>query len=131
MIESQNSVENGNLDFRSDRLHPNTSSKSGLQWDLRSDGRHQEKINKAVKSTRNDFPSLVNTCNRHPNRPSYDHDDFEQTDEEDDYDNQSISKILRLSSMCKHSERLMRCFEDFGPYREHCHEGVFLKLICV
>ena len=90
VVESQNSAENLNLDLRSDGPHLSTYSESRPRWDLRSDGRHQEKVDKAAHNTRKGFPRLITTQNSHSIHHREDHEDSDQSDEENDYDKSEL-----------------------------------------
>ena len=87
VLGDQNAARNVNLDLRSDGPHPSTSSSSRPQWDLGSNGRHQENVNETVQNTKKDFPRLVAMTNNHPNHHRGNHEDPNQSDGDDDYDN--------------------------------------------
>ena len=94
---NQNMTENVNLDPRSDGPHPCTSSRSRPQWDLRSDGRQQENVNETVQNTKKDFPRLVAINDNHPKHHRRNHEDYDLSDEDDDYD--KFQKLFLLKKL--------------------------------
>ena len=92
VLGDQNAARNVNLDLRSDEPPPSTSSSSRPQWDLGSNGRHQENASETVQNTEKDFPRLVAMSNNHPNHHGENHEDPNQSDGDDDYDSNYDTK---------------------------------------
>ena len=111
VLGDQNAARTVNMDLRSDGSHPS----SRPQWDLGSNGRHQENVSETVQNTKKDIPRLLAMSNNHPNHHRENHEDPNQSDGDDNYDmvtgtNPTPQMVL---------ECLTRCSTD-KPYQSSC-----------
>ena len=85
-VRRQNSAKNTSLDLRSDGLHEDTAAPGNSQKDLRSNRLHPENTSKSYQDAQNEFPRLISIKNNQTNHRRENSGDSQVSDDEYGYD---------------------------------------------
>ena len=85
-VRRQNSAKNTSLDIRSDGLHEDTAAPGNSQKDLRSNRLHPENTSKSYQDAQNEFPRLISIKNNQTNHRRENSGDSQVSDDEYGYD---------------------------------------------
>ena len=92
----QNSAKNANLDLRSDGLHHSNAVQENSQKDLRSNRIHPENTSKSAQNAQNEFPRLVSIKSSRINHCRDNSDDSQRSDDEYGYNNGPFRTASKL-----------------------------------
>ena len=85
-VRRQNSAKNTSLDLRSDGLHEDTAAPGNSQKDIRSNRLHPENTSKSYQDAQNEFPRLISVKKNQTNHRRENSGDSQVSDDENGYD---------------------------------------------